>query len=887
MSVIRRLLLRARAVFLFGRLQREMDEEMRTHVDLATERYISRGLSRADARAAARREFGNSTVLASDARTARGVRWSESFATDLRLALRGLRRTPLFAAVAVLSISIGIGATTAIVTIASALLFRAPAGVAAPERVVTVGATRNGHGFDTFSYPVYLDYTRAASLSELAAMRVKPQALSLLTTDGSKALRSSAVSGNFFRALGARPELGRLFGPDQDSRSNAAPVVVLSDAYWRKEFHADSTVVGRAITLKGMPFTIVGVASRGFQGPFVIAPDIWMPLRTSTRLDHSESLLTGRDNAWVVAVGRLAPRATVRKAQVELATITQRLAAAYPKTVESVVVRPLSLVPGNGHEVIAGFMAVLLAVAGLVLVIASTNVAGMLLARAAVRQREIAVRIAMGASRLRIARQLVTESLVLGAAAAIVGLVLAKWLVHLIMSLVPRLSVPLVVHVTLDGWVVAFAVGTTLLTTIATGLLPAVQSTKPDLVPALKLDAGATPRRQRLRAALIVSQIAVSMLLLVVAALFGRALIAARSVDPGFATHHIDVVSLDLSLAGYDDHRGVAQAAALLERVRRLPGVKQAALSAMIPLAGSAMGFGDIDVDGHPAPSTTRHTTARSWTGDWNVVSPGYFDVLSIPLVHGRAFNATDEEGSPKVAIWNETFAKRVFGTSNVVGRTFRNNGATVTIVGVARDAKYRALDDPPMNFIYVPMAQYYRSETNLFVHVAGDGDLSGPLKRLVAQFDPRLPVLDQSTMDDQVAFSVFPQQLALWVTGSLGLVALLLALLGIYGVIAYSVARRTREIGIRVALGAARGSILRLVLAQGVRTAAIGVLIGSAISFVATRVLASLLFGVRPTDPIAFVSAAAVLGAAALIASWLPARRAAAVDPMIALRAE
>jgi predicted permease len=860
---------------------------MRAHLDLATERYMARGLSRSEARVEARREFGNATTLAADARAARGARWSESFATDIRLAIRGLRRTPLFAAVAIISIAIGVGATTGILALANALLFRAPAGVAAPDRVVTVAATRNGHGFNTMSYPAYVDYAHATSLSGLAAVNLEPEALSLLTTQGSEPVKSSAVSGNFFAVLGARPELGRLFGSDEDSESDAASVVVLSDAYWRRRFNADSTVVGQVVTLKGASFTIVGVASRGFQGPFVIAPDLWMPMRSSLRLSHNESVLTERADLWVIAVGRLASAASVHGAQAELATITARLRTAYPKTVDGIRVSPLSLVPGEGHQVIEGFMAVLFVVAGLVLVIASANVAGMFLARAAARQREIAVRIAMGASRFRIARQLVTESLVVGAAAAIMGLLFAKWLVQMLMSLVPRLPIPLVVHPTLDGRVLSFALSVTLLTAIVTGLLPARESTKPDLVPALKLDAGATPRRQRLRSALVVSQIAGSMLLLVVAALFGRALVKARAVDPGFQTHYIDVVGLDLSLAGYDDHRGATQAGALLDVIRRAPGVEHAALSAMVPLSGTAMGFGAVDVAGHPAPKTEKSSATGSWYADWNVVSPDYFQVLAIPLVRGRPFSDADQEGASKVAIWNETMAKSVFGTTDVVGRTFRNGSSTVTIVGVARDAKYRALDDPPMNFIYVPMSQHYKAHTNLFVRVSGDLDLSGPLKRLIAEFDPRLPVLERSTMDDQVAFSLFPQQLALGITASLGLIALLLALLGIYGVIAYSVAQRTREIGIRMALGAEHGAVLRLVLHQGMRSAAIGVSVGAAAAFGATRLLASFLFGVPPTDVGAFGAAAALLAAAALIASWLPARRAAAVDPIVALRAE
>ena len=884
MSVMRRAVLRLRAVFMFGRAQREMDEEMRAHLDLATQRYMARGLSSRDAGVAARREFGNQTVMADDARQARGARWAESFATDVRLALRGLRRTPLFAVVAVLSISIGIGATTGIVTLAEALLGRAPAGVGQPERVVSVGGTRHGHGFDTFSYITYTDYARATSLSGLAAIDLEPKALSLRTSQGGEAVRGGSVSGNFFSVLQARPALGRFFGPSEDSEAGEEAVVVLSDRYWHRRFNGDSSVVGRAITLNGTQFTVLGIAAPGFQGPFVIAPDLWMPLRAAVRLDKREQMLTERQDVWLIAIGRLAPGRTIAQAQGELTAIAARLRQSYPdeSDLDGVRVKPLSLVPGDGHDVIAGFMAVLLVVAGLVLLVASTNVAGMLLARAARRRREIAMRVALGASRSRLVRQLVTESLVIGVAAGLIGLLLSTWLVRLVMALTPRLPVPILVHPTLDARVLLFSIGVTVLTAVAVGVLPAVESTAPDLVPALKIDAGATGRRHRLRGALLVSQIAVSMLLLIVAALFGRSLVRARAIDPGFASHDIDVVSLDLSLAGYDDQRGVAQADALVDRAGRLPGAQAAALSAVLPLGGTFIGYGAIVVDGRPAPQGR-----DGWNAGWDVVTPGYFDVMRIPIVRGRAFTTADRSGTGDVAIVNQHFATHIFGVADPVGRTFQNNKSTVTVIGVARDAKYGSLGEAPLDFVYVPMAQWYRASTNLVVRTAPGVLLTGQLKHLVAEIDPQLPVLDQSTMDDEVALSLFPQHLALWISGSLGVVALLLAVLGIYGVIAYSVAQRTREIGVRVALGAARGTILRMVLRQGIVLAAMGVAAGALLAFGATRLLSTYLFGVPPTDVVAFGGAAALLVAAAVAASWLPARQAMRVDPMTALRAD
>ncbi|HEV2179630.1 MAG TPA: ABC transporter permease [Gemmatimonadaceae bacterium] len=884
MSLVTRMLLRARSALLFRRRAHEMREEMRAHVEQAAGRYAARGLSRTDALIAARREFGNATVIESQAHEARGGLWIESLVTDTRLALRGLRRAPLVAIVAVVSIGIGVGATTAIVTIANALLLQSPAGVGRADRVVTVGSTRHGHGFDTFSYLTYTDYARAPSLASLAALDLEPRAFSLVDHDNGQAVQGSVVSGNFFNVLDARPARGRFFGAGDDTDRNPASVIVLSDRYWHKRFSGDSSVVGRTVDLNGSPFTIVGVAAPGFQGPFVLAPDLWLPLHAWAQVSHSRTRFTERESLWLIGVGRLKPDRVASQAQIELASIAARLRAAYPKEsdLDGVRVAPLSMIPGDGHAVVGAFMLVLFVVAGLVLVVAAANVAGMLLARAVRRRREIALRLALGASRGRLVRQLATESMVLGLAAGAMGLVLSRWLIAALMSLVPKLSVPLLVHPVIDARVLVFALSLTLLVAVLVGTLPALESVRPDLVPALKMDTGATARRHRVRSVLLVSQLGVSMLLLVVAGLFGRSLVRARAVDPGITTHGIDIVSLNFELAGYDSTRGIAQAEALLEQTRAVPGVTQAALSAMLPLSGSAMGFGPIAIDGHPAPGGE-----AGWDADWNVVTPGYFATLGVPLVAGRAFTDADRTGGAKVAILNETFARRVFGTTNVVGQTLRNANGVITVVGVARDAKYRSLDEPSLNYIYVPLTQWYQPETNLFVRTSAGRSVAPALRRIVATLDPHLPILDQQTIEEATAMSLFPQRLAALVSGSLGAVALALAMLGIYGVIAYTVAQRTREIGVRVALGATRGTILGMVLRQGLLLAGIGIAIGLAAALAATRLLAGFLFGVPPTDLFTFVGAAALLVVVALVASWIPARRAAASDPMIALRAE
>jgi len=789
----------------------------------------------------------------------------------------------------VLSIAIGVGATTAIVTLANTLLLRPPPGVGHPERVVTVGSTRDGRGFDNFSYPNFVDYRASArSLSALAAMRVEPQAVSLAGPSGGEPIQMSATSGNFFEVLETHPALGRFFTMDEDRAPGASPVVVLSHRFWNRRFQADSSIVGKPIVLNGSPFTVVGVAAERFQGPFVLAPDLWVPLTASSLLGLPRDLFESRRSVWIMGIGRLAPNVGLGEAQAELSAIAARLAQQYRNENEGrgLAVMQASLFPGDLRGMIAAFIAMLMVVAGLVLVIASTNVAGMLLARASARRREIAVRLALGASRGQLVVQLVAESLLVFVAAGAASLLLARWLVSGLMALVPRLPVQLAIDPQLDWRVLTFALLVSLVTGLLAGVVPALQSTRPDLVQALKSDTGGTATRQRLRlrSGLLVAQIAFSMLLLVVGGLFARTLTHARSIDPGFDPRGVSIASLDLGLANYDSASGRRVAATLLERARAIPGVRSASLSTMLPLDGGGLGLGPIRVAGREPPGGQ-----DDWREDWNVVTPGYFATMGIPLVRGRDFADSDREGGGDVAILNETFAAALFPGQDAVGRTVTNGDRVVTIIGVARNAKYRTLGERPRNFIYVPLAQRYMGRTNLLVKTTPGAAVSvvAPIRRLVQEVDARLPVLREHTMEEQTAMALFPQRVALYVSGGLGTVALLLALLGIYGVTAFTVTQRTREIGVRVALGAQRSHVLGLVLRQGVVLAAVGVVVGSLAAFGATRLIANLLYGVPPTDVIAFGGAALALAVAAVAASWIPARRAARVDPIIALRSE
>lgn len=806
----------------------------------------------------------------------------ESFVQDARHAMRGFARGPVFALTAILSLAIGVGATTAIFSLVNALLLSPPPGIGEPDRLVSVGRTNDGSGFDNMSYANYVDYRDGSTaLSGLAGMQYSPRALSLAGPDGGEAVEGSIVSGNFFDVLQVRPALGRFFLAEEDRTPRSHPVVVLSHSFWRDRFDSDPEVVGRGIVLNGSSFTVVGVAAEGFRGPVVLAPDLWAPVMAAPLLGMEDNVLTSRRSVWLMAIGRLAPDAGVSQAQAELSTIASRLEQSYPESnrAQGVRVAPASLFPGEFQGIVNAFMFFLLALSGLVLLVAGTNVAGMLLARAAARRREIAVRLAIGASRGRLLRQLLTESVLLFLLAGVLGVLLARWLLTGLMALVPRLPIQLAIDPQIDMRALSFALAVSLIAGVLAGLAPALQSTRPALAPELRSDGSGRGSRLRLRNGLLVAQMAFSMLLLVVGGLFARALVQARSIEPGFDPRGVQIATLDFRLTNHDSTSGRQFAAALLERAGAIPGAQNVALSRMIPLDGGSFGLGGIAVAGRESSREDGR-----WDADWNIVTPDYFAVMRMPLVAGRDFSDADRTGAPDVAIINQTLAQQIWN-GDAVGQSFTNGERVVTVIGIARDAKYRTLGEQPRGFIYVPFAQRYASEMSLFVRTEPGAALAAPIRSVVAGLDPALPVLVSETMEEHTAIGLFPQRIALVVAASLGIVALLLSVLGIYGVTAYGVARRTREIGIRLALGSPRGRVLGLVLRQGVVLAGLGVAIGLAMTLGVARLLESLLYGVPGTDVFALAGAAALLVGAALVASWVPARRASRVDPAVALR--
>ena len=818
----------------------------------------------------------------------------DRIAQDLRYAVRLLRRNPLFALTAVLSLAIGIGANSTIFTIANALLFRAPVGVAEPDRLVDIGRSQNRQGFDTNSYPNYLDIRKRNTVfSGVYAYRGEPEPMSLGGLDGAERVYGSIVTNNYFDVLGARPRVGRLFRTDDSEEPAANPIVVLSPRLWTRRFNGDTSIAGRTITLNGHPFTVAGVAEDGFQGTSVLSPDLWVPMNmidAAMPRASGGSLLTGRASVWLVMGARLKPGVSIGQAQAELELLGHALEREFPTDNRGKGLRilPSSLIPGQSGPV-GGFMALLMGIVGLVLVIACANVAGVLIARGTARRREIAVRLAIGAGRARVISQLLTETVMLFALGGVAGLALARVMTTLLVSLLPTLPFPLDVSLALDGRAIAFTLTLSLAAALLSGLVPALQASNTNVVPALKDEGPGGSSRQRARHIFVVAQVALSLLLVVAAGLLVRALSHAAALDPGFDPRGVEIAGVDFSLAGYTEATGRVFARDLLARVRQLPGVQSATLSRMLPLGNSRMGLGPVTIPGGAAPPPGGQWSPQI---EWNIVEPGYFATLRTPLLRGRDFDERDREGAQDAVIVNETAARTFWPGQEALGRAVRQQTAreqfrTLVVVGVARDAKSRSLSAPPAPYLYVSLQQQYSSRMTIVARTIDGRRIAGELRRLLASMDPNLPIVASQTLEDYTAIGLVPQRVAASVAGSLGLVGLLLASMGIYGVTAYMVARRTREIGIRVALGAQRGDVVRMVLRQGMTLAGVGVLIGLMLAAGASQLLATLLFGVPPIDPVTFIGSTVLFVAIGLTACLVPARRAIRINAMEALRYE
>ncbi len=815
----------------------------------------------------------------------------EKLSQDVRYGARMLWRNPGFTAVAVLSLALGIGANTTIFSVVNALLLR-PLPVANPSRLVNVhSVSPDGSSFHSFSYPSYVDYRDRSGKVFDGLLAFTGTQLSLSAGGQGERLFGEMVSGNFFNVLGVRPAAGRFFVAEEDQTPDTHAVAVVSYGFWQRRFGGDPTLVGKTLQLNGTQFTVVGVAPKGFTGTRVaLAPDVYVPLMMMGEARPGTDILGNRRAGSLEMTGRLKDGATLADAQSLLSTVAAQLEGAYPDVERGrrVEALPTTAVPGQFRGAIIGFMGVLMAIVGLVMLIACANVASLLLARATARRKEMAIRLAMGASRGRIIGQLLTESVLLFLLGGTGGLLLAAWLTDLLLSFKLSAPVPLELNLGLDARVLGFTLLASLVTGILFGLAPAWQASKPDMLPALKDEAGAHGySRSRLLNAFVVGQIALSLLLLTSTGLFLRSLQNAHTIDPGFDEQGVELVSFDLGIQGYDEAKGRRFYQELIERVNKLPGVRAASLALMVPLGDSNSQTG-IGVEGFEPPPGN-----KSFMVDFNTVAPKYFQTMSIPIQRGRDFNDADKKDAPRVAVINEAMAARFWPNQDAVGKRFYlgavNEGQPIEIVGVTKTGKYRTLGEDARMYVYLPFTQSYspRMTLHLRTDAANPQRIISSVRGEVEAMDKSVPLLDVMPLTQYTATSLLPIRMAAAVAGSFGLVGLLLAAVGIFGVVSYAVTQRTREIGIRVALGAQSGDVLRLIIGQGARLAVLGVGCGLLIAALATRLLAGLLYGISATDPVTFACVALLLTAVALFASYLPARRATKVDPNVALRHE
>ena len=803
---------------------------------------------------------------------------------DLRYGLRALGRARAFTAIAVAVLALGIGVNATVFSLANAFFLK-PLPVSDPDSFVRVYSNR----FSNTSYRTYLELRdRNSTLSDLAAFQLRSFGLRI---DGdNEHTFGQIVTGNYFRTIGAAAGRGRLLLPSDDL-AGAPPVAVLSHAFWTRRFGGADDAVGRTITLNGQPFTIVGVAPKGFTG--VLAPlagSLWVPLASDAVLRPGTDT-TARGSFHLG--GRLKAGVDRPRAQVDLDTIARQVRAAdgEPERVQpAATVYGATMLHPEMSRAATVFVTVLLAVVALVLLIVCVNVANLVLARAAGRDRELAVRQSLGAGRGRLVRQLLTENLILSIGGATLGLALAYWCVRLAMAATLPVPIPIAVDLSLDARVVAYTGAIAIFATLAFGLAPALTASRVDLVSALKGMAGDTPRHGRLRSAFLIGQVALSVLLLIVAGLAVRSVRNAHDIDVGFESAGVMTGTVDFETRGYSRARATEFLRSLVDRLESTPGIAAANAVDIVPLTLSNRTTRLLrDGDAPPARGEAPPTPLIYV----NAVGPGHFKTLKIPQLGGRDFTFADVADAANVAIVNETLARQFWPGQSAIGQRLRPLDPnapprdTLVVVGVVRDSKYVTIGEEPRPFMYRPLAQEYVPHVTLIVRSAGapPADVIAALQRQVGALDGGFAVFNVSSLDDAISISVLPARVAGGLLGTLGLLALVLAALGVYGVLSFLVRARTREIGVRVALGATPRSVVALVVRQAMVWTLSGMAIGLALALAVSRLLGSLLYGISPTDPLTFGAVIVLLGGAAAAAAVVPALRASRLDPLVALR--
>jgi predicted permease len=799
---------------------------------------------------------------------------------DLRFAVRSLRRAPSFTASAILTLALGIGATTAMFSAVNALLLR-PVPAHEPERLVYLSlSSEGGRLFTQASYPFFREVQdRSRVLDGLAAFSARE--LSVRIGGINEVVSGTFVSDNYFEVLGVRPSRGRLFASSEARGSE----IVLAYPLWQRRFGGDPSVLGRTVSVNNQTFTVIGVAPREFTRAQIGAvPEFWLAAAAAPAVLRQPEWISGH-TAGLDLVGRLKHGVSTAQAQQALSTVAREVQKEQPDAhpLDGVILREASPIPWHRKDTVLGFLKLLAIATLLVLLIASVNVAGMLLARGTAKERDTAIRLSLGASRSRIVRHLVTEGVLLFLLGGSLGVLLSIWLCDLLLAVPWPETVTL--DLTPDARVLGFALLVSLATGVAFSLVPALQTSRPDLAPVLKGVSRGSTAGVWLRSGLVAAQIALSLLLLIGTALFLRALQQAWRMDPGFDPNGVVVASLDLGPHGYPEAQGRLFYQQLADRVRALPGVEAASLAMAPPFSSNGgMGMMQMSIPGQSPPEGVPFTFAM-----FNVVEPDYFRLLDIPVLQGRAFSPTDREGAAEVVIVNQAMVRQYWPGQNPIGQSFSLGKSTVEVAGVVRDTRARSLDEKAQPQMYLPVAQGpFIPTMTLQMRISGDTrGMLAAVRNEVRLLDRNLPPPAFTSLPELIGATLLPQRIGAILVGVFGVVGLLLACIGIHGALAYTVAQRTREIGIRMALGARAGHVLRLVLRQGVVVVASGMVAGIAGALVAGRIISHLLYGVSYVDPLAFGVAGLVLISAALLASYLPARRAARVDPMTALRAE
>jgi len=892
-------------VFLRRRIYGDLSVEIREHLEEKIQEF--EGMSRKEAAAAARREFGNVTLSEENSREV--WRWpsTEDFFMDIRYGLRTLARNPGFAAVAVLTLALGIGANAAIFSLMNALLLRT-LPVNQPSQLVLFGPGKWGgimdevpnRGWQLFSYPFYRQLQRDNRVfSEVTAISSMPNEVHGTIGESSEpeAINARLVAGTYFSTLGVNPILGRTFSGDDDRV--ASPLAVASYAWWKRRFAGDPAILGKKMSIGSTVYTVIGVTPEEFFGTTVgESPDVWIPLSMEELLPPGWKGLNDKLFQSLYIIARRRPDVSVAQAQTNVNLLfkqaVRELVGSEPtkKQLDDIEHAQIELTPAARGLSRLRFqfskpLRVLMVAVGLVLLIACTNIASLLLARATNRQREIAVRMSIGAGRLRVIRQLLTESFLLAMLGAVLGIALATWTSKLLLVMVSAGQEPLPLDVAPDSRVLLFTLLLSLATPLLFGLAPAWRAARVELNASLKQGRSTALVHSPLAKALIVSQVAFSLVLLTGAGLFLRTLFNLTNVDMGFNKNSVLLFQIEPASAGYQEDSRLARLYEEIERsVSAVPGVHAASFSMFTFDQGAWSEDGWTEEESQEAKSNREIL--------YNKVGTGFFSTMGLPLVAGRAFGPEDTLNSPKVAVINETLARRFFPSESPLGRRFRLGGPDAKpendklVIGVVKDAKYMALRERPWPAAYLPFSQAVGYLWDFEVRFSGDARSTvAAVRQAIREVDPRLPVSGVGTLAEQVDRSVVDQRLTAQLSSFFSLVAVFLACIGIYGLMSYAVVHRTNEIGIRVALGAQPGQVLRLIMRQGLVLAAAGVAVGIALAFIFTRLLRSLLFGVQPFDPVTFIGVAFLLTLIALAACYLPARRAMRVDPVVALRYE